>query len=81
MALFSLSEWQEAIFARIVDKVGTRTYWEDWARDVADIAAALITWAVVFRMPGHALQHDQSQGVEVGRGADRVAADLFGGQV
>lgn len=43
MALFSLSDWQEAIFARIVDKVGTRTYWEDWARDVADIAAALIT--------------------------------------
>ncbi|MCF7547150.1 DEAD/DEAH box helicase [Pseudonocardia sp. WMMC193] len=43
MALFSLSEWQEAIFARIVDKVGSRTYWEDWARDVADIASALIT--------------------------------------
>ncbi len=43
MALFSLSEWQEAIFTRIVDKVGTRTYWEDWARDVADIASALIT--------------------------------------
>jgi predicted helicase len=41
MALFSLSEWQEAIYARIVDKVGTRTYWEDWAKDVADIAAAL----------------------------------------
>lgn len=43
MALFSLSNWQEAIFARIVDKVGTRTYWEDWARDVADIATALTT--------------------------------------
>jgi predicted helicase len=43
MALFSLSEWQEAILARIVDKVGTRTYWEDWARDVAAIATALIT--------------------------------------
>jgi len=43
MALFSLSEWQEAIYARIVDKVGTRTYWEDWAKDVADIAATLIT--------------------------------------
>lgn len=41
MALFSLSEWQEAIYTRIVDKVGTRTYWEDWAKDVADIAAAL----------------------------------------
>lgn len=43
MALFSLSQWQEAIYARIVDKVGTRTYWEQWAADVADIAAALIT--------------------------------------
>ncbi len=43
MALFSLSEWQEAIYARIVDKVGTRTYWEKWAEDVAEIAAALIT--------------------------------------
>lgn len=43
MALFSMSHWQEAIFARIVDKVGTRTYWEDWARDVAEIASALIS--------------------------------------
>ncbi|WP_264888874.1 type ISP restriction/modification enzyme, partial [Dietzia sp. NCCP-2495] len=43
MALFALSEWQEAIYAKIVDKVGTRTYWEDWAADVADIAAAQIT--------------------------------------
>ncbi|MBB0992753.1 DEAD/DEAH box helicase [Dietzia sp. SLG510A3-3B2-2] len=43
MALFSLSEWQEAIYTRIVDKVGTRTYWEDWAADVADISARLIT--------------------------------------
>jgi predicted helicase len=43
MALFSLSQWQEAIYARIVDKVGTRTYWEQWAADVADIAAALVT--------------------------------------
>ncbi|TSD92903.1 DEAD/DEAH box helicase [Skermania sp. ID1734] len=43
MALFSLSDWQEAIYARIVDKVGTRAYWEDWAADVADIAATLQT--------------------------------------
>ena len=42
MALFALSEWQEAIYARIVDKVGTRVYWEQWAADVADIAAAQI---------------------------------------
>ncbi|MCE5291419.1 MAG: DEAD/DEAH box helicase [Nocardiaceae bacterium] len=43
LMLFSLSEWQEAIYARIVDKVGTRAYWEDWAHDVADIANAQIT--------------------------------------
>lgn len=43
LAMFSLSQWQEAIYARIVDKVGTRTYWEQWAADVADIAATLTT--------------------------------------
>ncbi|MBS9535918.1 DEAD/DEAH box helicase [Mycobacterium sp. M1] len=43
LVLFSVSAWQEAIYARIVDKVGTRTYWEQWASDVADIAARLVT--------------------------------------
>lgn len=43
MALFSLSAWQEAIYSRIVDKVGTRVYWDQWASDVADIAQAQIT--------------------------------------
>lgn len=38
IALFSPADWQEAIYTRIVDKVGTRTYWEDWAADVADIS-------------------------------------------
>jgi predicted helicase len=33
-------EWRDAVYAKIVDKVGTRTYWEDWAKDVAAIAAA-----------------------------------------
>ncbi|WP_448853206.1 DEAD/DEAH box helicase [Corynebacterium frankenforstense] len=42
MALFSLERWQEAIYTKLVAKVGTRTYWEDWADDVADIAAAQI---------------------------------------
>ena len=39
-ALFSLTDWRDAIYAKIVNNVGTRTYWEDWATDVADIAAA-----------------------------------------
>jgi predicted helicase len=40
--LFSLKQWQEAIYTKLVDKVGTRTYWEDWADDVAEIAQAQI---------------------------------------
>ena len=33
-----LDEWREAIYAKIVVKVGDRRYWEDWAKDVAVIA-------------------------------------------
>lgn len=39
--LFSMAnaaEWQDAIFARMVKKVGDRRYWEDWATDVKEIA-------------------------------------------
>lgn len=31
-------DWKAAIYARIVDKVGERDYWENWAKDVSDIA-------------------------------------------
>lgn len=40
---FALDEFSKAILARIVRKCGTRTYWEDWARDVARIAEIHIT--------------------------------------
>ncbi|MDK7133985.1 DEAD/DEAH box helicase [Corynebacterium sp. UMB4614] len=43
IALFSLERWQEAMYTKLVDKVGTRTYWEDWADDVATIAENQIT--------------------------------------
>ncbi|WP_237683325.1 DEAD/DEAH box helicase [Nocardiopsis sinuspersici] len=41
--LFSISDWREAIYARIVDKVGERHYWEDWAKDIAQIAGRHVT--------------------------------------
>lgn len=31
-------ELQTAIYAKMVNKVGERAYWENWARDIADIA-------------------------------------------
>lgn len=37
--LGALGRWREAIYARLVQKVGSRRYWEQWAKDVADIAA------------------------------------------
>jgi predicted helicase len=39
-ALFSLADWRDAIYARVVKNVGTKAYWEDWAQNVAEIAAA-----------------------------------------
>lgn len=36
------ADWQNAIYARVVDKVGERDYWENWAKDVADIAGRQI---------------------------------------
>jgi predicted helicase len=43
LSLGSLDEWRDAIYAKIVAKVGSRRYWEDWAEDVADIAQRHIT--------------------------------------
>lgn len=37
--LFEYEAWTSAIYTKIVQRVGTRTYWEDWAKDVAQIAA------------------------------------------
>jgi predicted helicase len=39
----TLNEWRDAIYAKIVAKVGSRKYWEQWAKDVADIAERHIT--------------------------------------
>ncbi len=38
-----IEEWRDAIYAKIVLKCGDRRYWEDWAKDVAQIAERQIT--------------------------------------
>ncbi|OLR89612.1 DEAD/DEAH box helicase [Actinokineospora bangkokensis] len=43
LALAWSDEWRDAIYAKIVTKVGEKAYWEDWARDIAKIAEAHIT--------------------------------------
>nr|VFJ91084.1 MAG: Predicted helicase [Candidatus Kentron sp. H]VFJ91929.1 MAG: Predicted helicase [Candidatus Kentron sp. H]VFJ98772.1 MAG: Predicted helicase [Candidatus Kentron sp. H] len=40
---FEPGEVERAIYAKIVEKCGRRTYWEDWAGDIARIARTHIT--------------------------------------
>lgn len=40
---YAFDGFRDAMYARIVQKVGERRYWETWAKDVADIAQAHIT--------------------------------------
>ncbi|WP_370152091.1 DEAD/DEAH box helicase [Ferrovibrio sp.] len=40
---FAFDEFTRAIMAKIVKKCGRRTYWEDWASDIAKIAQAHIS--------------------------------------
>lgn len=40
---FTLTDLSQAIRAKIVDKCGTRDYWENWATDIAKIAHQHIT--------------------------------------
>ena len=38
-----IDEFSRAIMAKVVEKCGTRDYWEDWAGDVAEIAERHVT--------------------------------------
>lgn len=42
LPLFALDQWRDAIYSRIVDRVGTREYWDQWAADVAEMSAAQV---------------------------------------
>ena len=35
---FPIEDWRDAIHIRLVSKVGRQVYWEEWAKDVAEIA-------------------------------------------
>ncbi|MGV8882563.1 MAG: DEAD/DEAH box helicase [Rhodoglobus sp.] len=39
----ALEQWRDAILAKIVQKVGEKRYWENWAKDVAGIASDHMT--------------------------------------
>ena len=43
LQLSKMDELRDAIYARMVKKVGSRTYWDQWAKDIAVIAQNHIT--------------------------------------
>ncbi|MDO5083481.1 MAG: DEAD/DEAH box helicase [Arachnia propionica] len=42
LPLFALEQWRDAIYSRIVSRVGSREYWDRWAADVAEMSAAQV---------------------------------------
>lgn len=43
LRLSQMDDLRNAIYAKMVTKVGSRTYWDQWAKDIAAIAGAHIT--------------------------------------
>lgn len=41
--VFSPVDWKDAVYSKIVKKVGDRLYWDDWSKDIADIANRYIS--------------------------------------
>ena len=39
---FNALEWKNSVYSLIVKKVGTRLYWDDWSKDIAEIAKRFI---------------------------------------
>ncbi len=55
----ALDQWRDAILAKIVQKVGERRYWENWAKDVAGIASDHITRIKALVGGSDATLHDE----------------------
>ncbi len=39
----NMDKWKNSIYAKIIKKCGSRKYWENWAKDIADISQRHIT--------------------------------------
>lgn len=52
--LFSPLDWKDAVYSKIVKKVGNRLYWDDWSKDIADIAERYINLIeILLEDPAH----------------------------
>ncbi|EFM45641.1 helicase C-terminal domain protein, partial [Mobiluncus mulieris ATCC 35239] len=42
-SMFPASQWKDAVYSKIVKKVGNRLYWDDWSKDIGKIASRYIS--------------------------------------
>lgn len=82
-------EIQDAIFGKIVQKVGDRRYLEDWSKDVNDIAQRYIRWInerlndkdnpikTEFTKFVHGLQHNINQSITQDSAVEMLAQHLI----
>lgn len=56
---FEIGEIERAIYAKLVQKVGNRHHWEDWANDIAKIARTHIDRiTIIIEEPGNTRERD-----------------------
>lgn len=53
--VFPVEDWKDAVYSKLVKKVGNRLYWDDWSKDIADVAARHMT------LIEHLLEDPQNQ--------------------
>ncbi|CAC8563207.1 DEAD/DEAH box helicase [Staphylococcus sp. EG-SA-6] len=86
---FQWDKYEQAIFGKIVEKVGNRKYLENWSADVAKIAQRQISWiktkledkndpiSIEFKKFVSSLQHNINESIDENQAADMLSQHLI----
>lgn len=86
---FQWDKYEQAIFGKIVEKVGDRKYLENWSADVAKIAQRQISWiktkledkndpiSIEFKKFVSSLQHNINESIDENQAAEMLSQHLI----
>ncbi|OMH90343.1 type ISP restriction/modification enzyme, partial [Staphylococcus argenteus] len=86
---FQWDKYEQAIFGKIVEKVGNRKYLENWSADVAKIAQRQISWiktkledkndpiSIEFKKFVSSLQHNINESIDESQAAEMLSQHLI----
>lgn len=86
---FQWDKYEQAIFGKIVEKVGNRKYLENWSADVAKIAQRQISWiktkledkndpiSIEFKKFVSSLQHNINESIDENQAAEMLSQHLI----